>query len=150
MPCWSIEPYVNTVLYSAAAAHRLVAEVASPALSFVFDPAGLVTPATVASNQAITMEAFTALAGHIALVHGDDVRYEGDKAHWLPVGWGQLDAAAVFTGLIDCGYTGALIVEHLPESQVSEALAYCREHLGLQATGRAGRLPTSLSGKGGE
>ena len=123
------EPYVNSVLDSAPAAHRLAGEIGSSSLAFVFDPAGLTTAAMVARNRVITLEALALLRGRIALAHADDVRYEDGSARWLPLGWGQLDAGAVFEGLSAAGFEGALIIEHLPESLVPEALAFCRERL---------------------
>ncbi|MGH2344293.1 MAG: sugar phosphate isomerase/epimerase family protein [Chloroflexota bacterium] len=123
------EPYVNTALSSAAEARRLADDIGSSALAFVFDGAGLVTPQTLPNNKTITEEALALLRGRIALAHADDVRYEDGKARWLPLGWGALDAAAVFTGLLTVGFVGALIVEHLAESLVPEALAFCREQL---------------------
>lgn len=126
----AFEPYVNSVLDSASAAHRLAAQIDSPALAFVFDGAGLTSVATVDQNRAITLQALALLQGHIALAHADDVRYEDGKARWLPLGWGELDADAVFEGLVASGFEGALIIEHLAESLVPEALTYCRERLG--------------------
>jgi sugar phosphate isomerase/epimerase len=123
------EPYVNTVLSSASKARRLAEEIGSPALAFVIDSAGLVTPETLLENKAITEEAFALLQGRIALAHADDVRYEEGKARWLPLGWGDLDAGAVFKGLLVSGFDGALIVEHLAEALVPEALAFCRTRL---------------------
>jgi sugar phosphate isomerase/epimerase len=143
------EPYVNNVLSSADATRRLIDEVGSPALACVFDPAGLVTPSTLPHNQEVTREALETLRGHIALVHADDVRYEGEKARWLPLGWGDLDADAVFAGLVHSGYTGAVIVEHLSETLVPQALAYCHERVALLTGGPAEGMPASPAGKGG-
>lgn len=124
------EPYVNTVLASAPAARRLADTIASPALAFVLDSAGLVTPETLPDNRRITAEAVDLLQRRIALAHADDVRYEGGKARWLPLGWGELDAGAVFEGLAEASFDGALIVEHLAEALVPEALAFCRRRIG--------------------
>ncbi len=121
------EPYVNTVLSSAAKARGLVDEIGSPALGMVIDVAGLMTPETMPRNAEIAGEAHRLLRGHILLAHADDVRYEGREARWLPLGWGDLDAGAVLSGLAATGYDGAIIVEHLPESLVPEALAFCCE-----------------------
>jgi sugar phosphate isomerase/epimerase len=123
------EPYFATVLGSARDAQRLTQELASSALAFVLDSAGLMTPATLSHNRAITAEAVELLRGHIALAHADDVRYDGDKARWLPLGWGDLDADAFLDGLVRTGYDGAVIIEFLEESQVTEALTFCRERL---------------------
>jgi len=123
------EPYVNTVLHSAPAARRLADEVASPALYFVLDAAGLMTPETLPANREITAAACALLGDRLALAHADDLRYENGSARWLPLGWGDLDAGAVFAGLVGIGFDGALIVEHLKESLVPEALAFCRERL---------------------
>ncbi len=123
------EPYVNTVLASAPAARRLADEVASPALAFVLDSAGLVTPETLDENRRITAAAADLLRGRIALAHADDVRYDDGTAHWLPLGWGELDAQAVFAALAAAGFDGALIVEHLDEALVPQALAFCRERM---------------------
>lgn len=123
------EPYVNSVLDSARAARRLADEIDSPFLSFVLDSAGLMTPRTIERNREITMAALELLRGRIALAHADDVRYEGGVARWRPLGWGDLDAETVLDGLAAVGFEGALIVEHLSESQAPEALAFCRERL---------------------
>lgn len=131
------EPYVNSVLDSAAAAQRLAEEIGSPALSFVFDPAGLTTAATIGRNRIITLEALALLRGRVALAHADDVRYEDGTARWLPLGWGDLDAAAVFEGLTATGFEGALIIEHLAESLVPQALAFCRSRLAHERAAQA-------------
>lgn len=128
------EPYVNSVLDSARAARRLADEVDSPRLAFVLDSAGLMTPETLTRNRDVTVEALDLLRGRIALAHADDVRYEGSAARWLPLGWGDLDADAVLGGLSAAGFDGALIVEHLAETQVPEALAFCRERLTGQSS----------------
>jgi sugar phosphate isomerase/epimerase len=122
------EPYVATVLSGAQAARRLAGEIGSPALCFVFDGAGLVTPETLPDNRQITTEACEILAGQIALAHADDVRYEEGRARWLPLGWGDLDAPAVFHGLAGAGFTGALIVEHVRKDLLPAAIAFCKEH----------------------
>ena len=121
------EPYVATVLHSAETARRLADEIASPALGFVFDAAGLMTPETLPSNREITAEACALLGSRIALAHADDVRYEDGEARWLPLGWGDLDAGAVFSGLAGAGFDGALIVEHVAEDLLRDAVAFCRE-----------------------
>jgi len=123
------EPYVATVLHSAAAARRLCDEIDSPALGFVFDAAGLMTPAALPSNRSVTAEACALLGDRIALAHADDVRYDGDQARWLPLGWGDLDARAVFAGLARAGFDGALIVEHVAEDALPAAVAFCRDGL---------------------
>jgi sugar phosphate isomerase/epimerase len=143
------EPYVQTVLHSADATCRLIDEVRSPALACVFDPAGLVTPATLSRNGEVTREALDTLRGLIALVHADDVRYEGEAARWLPLGWGDLDATAVFAGLVRAGYTDAVIVEHLFETLVPQALAFCRDAMARLGDGQAEGIPASPAGKGG-
>jgi sugar phosphate isomerase/epimerase len=133
------EPYVNSVLDSAPAARRLAEEIGSPALAFVFDPAGLTTAATISRNRVITLEALALLRGRLALAHADDVRYEDGTARWLPLGWGELDAAAVFEGLTTAGFAGALIIEHLAESLVPQALAFCRTRLAHERNAQAHR-----------
>lgn len=123
------EPYVNTVLSSAVKARRLADAISSPALAFVFDAAGLVTPETLPDNKAITQEALALLQDRIALAHADDVRYVDGKAKWLPLGWGALDSGAVFKAMLAAGFDGALIVEHLAEALVPEAIAFCHQQL---------------------
>ena len=124
------EPYVNTVLSRSALAGQLAREVSSPALGFVLDVAGLLTPETLARNGEICAAALTDLGDRLVLVHADDVRYEGETARWLPLGWGETDAEALLGGLLRTGYAGAVIIEHLSESLVPEALAFCRDRLG--------------------
>lgn len=132
------EPYVNNVVDSPRAAGRLAEEINTPSLAFVFDAAGLTTARTVADNRAITREVLTLLRGRIALAHADDVRYDGDAPRWLPLGWGDLDADAVLAGLAEAGFDGALIVEHLSEALVPEALAFCRARLANPTAGAPG------------
>ena len=96
------------------------------------------TPQTLADNAHITAEAADLLKGRIALAHADDVRYEDNAARWLPLGWGDLDAEAVFAGLAAVGFDGALIVEHLAEALVPQALAFCREQIRASGVGREG------------
>jgi len=131
----AFEPYVETVLYSADAARRLAHEIGSAALAFVFDAAGLMPPGTMSVNREVTMEACAALGDRIALAHADDVRYEDGRARWLPLGWGDLDAGAVFAGLAGAGFDGALIVEHVAEDLLPDALAFCRGRLCTVAHG---------------
>lgn len=126
----ALEPYVANVLASAGQATQLAATIGSPALGFVLDTAGLVTPETLPRNADVTAEALIALAGRIVLAHTDDVRYDAaGQATWLPLGWGDLDAEAFLHGLAHSGFQGALIIEHLAEALVPQALAFCRERL---------------------
>lgn len=126
----ALEPYVANVLASAVQAAQLAATLGSPALGFVLDTAGLVTPETLPRNAEVTTEALAALAGRIVLAHADDVRYdEAGQAAWLPLGWGDLDADAFLRDLAHSGFQGALIVEHLAEALVPQALTFCRERL---------------------
>jgi sugar phosphate isomerase/epimerase len=129
------EPYVNTVLYSAEAAACLAGEIGSPALCFVFDAAGLMTPETLPANREITAAACALLGDRLALAHADDLRYEDGRARWLPLGWGDLDASEVFAGLAGAGFDGALIVEHVAEDLLPEAAAFCRERSSTVAHG---------------
>lgn len=141
------EPYVNTVLDSAHAARRLAVDIASPALAFVFDSASLTTAETIHHNRAITEQALESLRGHIALAHAGDVHYNDAQPQWLPLGWGDLDADTVLGGLATVNFNGALIVEHLPESLVQDALAFCRARLGHSHRSAGESTPPTGAGR---
>lgn len=141
-----VEIFASTALNSVERALDLLAEVDSPALGIVFDPANLLTPASAGRCNEVIEAALRALGPHIVLAHAKDYAPPG-QGEWseapsgtlaaLPgAGKGVIDFARYFRGLAEVGYTGPVIMEHLREDEIPatrELLLRCRD--GQEATG---------------
>jgi sugar phosphate isomerase/epimerase len=124
-----LEPYVMTIINTPERAARLIEELASPHIKLVCDPAGLLTRSTLTEQRAFLPEAFRLIAPSIGLVHVEDCRPD-PQGHflWLPAGQGLIDYPLFMEQLVQAGYDGPLILEHLSEADLPPAREYVQAH----------------------
>lgn len=124
-----LEPYVMSIAYNADVAARLVKDVGLNNVKLVFDPAGLLTSATIPFQEEILTQAFDLMAPYIGLVHVEDCRpNDQDHFDWLAAGQGLIHYPTFMNLVTKAGYDGALILEHLSPEDVGEARSYVLKH----------------------
>lgn len=124
-----LEPYVMTIINTPERAARLIEALASPYIKLVCDPAGLLTRATLSEQRSVLPTAFDLMAPSIELVHVEDCRPD-PQGHflWLPAGQGLIDYPLFMQQLVQMGYDGPLILEHLSEAALPAAREYVWSH----------------------
>lgn len=133
-----LEPYVLSVLHTPARAARLMQALDTPFARLVCDPAGLLDRITLEAQDTFLPEAFQLIAPFIGLVHVEDCRPDPNGHFlWLPAGQGLLDYPLFMDLVVQAGYQGPLILEHLSEKDLSTAREYVQTHW-QQALQRAG------------
>jgi sugar phosphate isomerase/epimerase len=123
-----IEPEVNNVVNSARAARRLLDELKSPRLKIVFDAANLFHPRQLPRRREILDQAFDLLGGDIALAHAKEFGRDGHAGN-LPLGAGVIDWHDLVTRLRGAGFTGALVMHGITESEVATSTDLLRRVL---------------------
>ncbi len=124
----AFEPEVNNVADSAQKARQLLDEVQSPYLKVVMDGANVFHKGELPRMCEILNEMFALLGNDIALAHAKDLDHDGDAGH-LAAGQGLLDYQHYLGLLKKVGYSGALILHGLDESQVDGCVAFLQEKL---------------------
>jgi sugar phosphate isomerase/epimerase len=128
----AFEPEVVNVVDTAEKAERLIAEVGSPRLRVVMDPANYFHPEMLPRMQEVLEDAFARLGRHIALAHAKDVRSPDPGSHECvrpAAGAGLLDYATYVRLLRQSGYTGALIMHSLSEAELPASKEYVERFL---------------------
>jgi sugar phosphate isomerase/epimerase len=128
----AFEPETVNVVDTAEKAARLIAEVGSPRLQVVLDPANLFHPDTLPQMRSVLEEAFALLGNKIALAHAKDVRVSEtvpSECVRPAAGQGVLDYATYARLLRASGYDGALIMHSLDEAEVPVSKAYVEGYL---------------------
>jgi sugar phosphate isomerase/epimerase len=121
----AIEPEVANVIDSARKAARLLAEVRSPRLKIVIDPANLFHRGEIFRMDDVLNEAFRLLGDHIVLAHAKDLGPHGP----VPAGKGLLDYDFYLAWLRRIEFRGPLIVHGLKEEEVGECLTFLRKKM---------------------
>jgi sugar phosphate isomerase/epimerase len=124
-----IEPEPANVIDSAESARKLLDELRSGSLKIVFDAANLVGAQNLGRQREILDQAADLLGPDIALAHAKDLAGPPQKIQ-VPAGRGELDYEDYVSALRRVGFDGALILHSLRESEVAEAVAFLRAHLG--------------------
>lgn len=109
-----IEPEQANVVTSAADAMRLIAEMGSPRLRVVLDPANLFETSTPVEARAIVADAVERTAGHVALAHAKDRMPDG---RFAAAGQGAVDFTDFVVRLRETGFDGPLITHGLTEEE---------------------------------
>ncbi|GAB0113586.1 sugar phosphate isomerase/epimerase family protein [Acidisoma sp. C75] len=104
-----IEPEPANVVADSAAAARLIAELASPRLRIVLDPANLVEGPRQDQARLFGM-AVERLGPRLALAHAKDRDAAGEV---VPAGQGIIDFPLFFAHLAQAGFTGPIITHGL-------------------------------------
>jgi sugar phosphate isomerase/epimerase len=128
----AFEPEVVNVVDTAEKAERLIAEVGSPRLRLVMDPANYFHPDMLPRMTEVLEEVFARVGRFIALAHAKDVRPPepgGDECIRPAAGTGVLDYTTYIRLLRAAGYTGALIMHSLSEAELPASQAYVESYL---------------------
>lgn len=133
------EPYIVNVCYTPELGVKLVREFDSPHLKMLMDPTNWfdVESARPEMVRTVLERGFAAETGLFRLAHAKDVTppAPGSPKPGLPgPGKGILDYATYVRLLREHGYAGPLIVEHLTEADVPQALAYVRGYIEERGT----------------
>jgi sugar phosphate isomerase/epimerase len=121
-----IEPERANVVRDAAQARRLIAELASPRLRIVLDPANLVEADDDAPWRDTIARAVDLLAPRIVMAHAKD--RAADNA-FATVGQGAVDFPHYLRCLRDAGFDGPLVTHGLDASEAPEVAAFLRRTL---------------------
>lgn len=117
----AFEPERANVVSTAAHAHALLAEMQSPRLKVVIDPANLIVPGDEQQMGQVLDEAFDLLGEHIIIAHAKD---RGADATFRAAGEGMLDYDSYLRLLQTSAFTGPLIIHGLAEEQVDTVLQF--------------------------
>ena len=90
----------------AAAAERLLAELPSPRLKIVLDPANLFETASETARRAVIGDTIRRLGPHIAMAHAKDRAPDGG---FVAAGSGVVDFAELVARLRGAGFDGPLV-----------------------------------------
>ena len=118
-----VEPELANVVNGAAAARRLLDEVASPALVIVLDPANLFEVADAAERRRLVDEAVDLLGGRIAMAHAKDRHADG---RFATAGTGVIDFAHFLHALRGVGFDGDLVTHGLAADEAAGVAAFLR------------------------
>jgi sugar phosphate isomerase/epimerase len=121
----AIEPEAANVVDSAPKAARLLAEVRSPRLKIIIDPANLFHRGEIFRMEDVLKEAFELLGPDIILAHAKDLSAHGPVA----AGKGLLDFDSYLSWLRRIDFHGPVIVHGLKEDEVGECLTFLRKKM---------------------
>jgi sugar phosphate isomerase/epimerase len=129
-----IEPYVVNVCYTPALGAKMLSEIGSDHLGLCMDPTNFFSNAEAKPELVVeTMRAgFAAEDGKFGLAHAKDVTppAPGALKPGLPgPGQGILDYPLYLQLLSDAGYDGPLVIEHLKEPEVPDAIRFVQGHI---------------------
>jgi sugar phosphate isomerase/epimerase len=128
----AFEPEVVNVVDTAEKAERLIAEVDSPRLRLVMDPANYFHPDMLPRMAPVLEEVFARVGRCIVLAHAKDVRLPelgGDECIRPAAGTGVLDYPLYMRLLREAGYEGGLIMHSLTEAELPASRDYVRSYL---------------------
>ena len=123
--CLGLEPYVMNIIGTPQRAARLIEELGEENVRLVCDPAGILSRTTLQDQLAFLTEAFRLTSAAIGLVHVEDCSPD-PQGHflWQAAGTGLIDYPLFMDLVVQSGYDGALILEHLSEENVPAARAF--------------------------
>lgn len=116
-----IEPELANVVCSAAAARRLIDEIASPSLAVVLDPANLFELAGPEQRRDLVARAVDLLADRIVMAHAKDRDAAGGFA---TAGQGVIDFAHFIACLRAAGFDGDLVTHGLSAAEAPGVAAF--------------------------
>ncbi len=118
-----VEPEHANVVNDARAAARLLREAGSDRLVIVFDPANLLTAATLPDQHAILARAADLLGARTAILHAKDMASDGTLQ---AAGRGAVDFAHARRRLAAQGFSGPVIAHGLTAAEAPGAAAHLR------------------------
>jgi sugar phosphate isomerase/epimerase len=137
------EPYIVNVCHTPELAARLVREVGSPHLALLMDPTNWFDNESARPERvaAVIDAGFEAERGLFRLAHAKDVTppEPGSPKPGLPgPGQGLLDYPRYLSRLAEHGYDGPLVIEHLTEAEVPQALRFVQGQIDALTSASAG------------
>ena len=118
-----VETEVSNIVNTPARARMYLDTFSSPRLKIIMDGANLFLPSQIADMGQVLEDAFELLGEDVVLAHAKDLaRTEG--LEFVAAGEGVLDFPLYVTLLKKYGYTGALILHGLSESQVPSSVRF--------------------------
>lgn len=121
-----IEPELANVINSAEKARRLIAEIQSPRLKIVLDPANLFEAATPEEQKQTVSAAIDLLADRIVMAHAKDRTQDG---RFATAGKGVLDYRHYLGKLKDIGFSGSLVTHGLAATEARDVATFLTDHL---------------------
>jgi sugar phosphate isomerase/epimerase len=121
-----VEPELANVVASAGHAARLLAELRSPRLRIVLDPANLFETTAPAERRRIVDEAVDLLGPHVAMAHAKDRDAEGGLA---AAGSGVVEFDRFLRRLHEAGFDGPLVAHGLGAAEAPAVATFLREQL---------------------
>jgi sugar phosphate isomerase/epimerase len=129
-----LEPYIVNICHTPELGVQMIREVGSPALGICMDPTNffpneLAAPEFVAGTM---KSGFAAEGPYVRLAHAKDVTppAPGSPKPGLPgPGQGLIDYPLYLDLLAGIGYDGPLVIEHLVEAEVPDALRFVQGHI---------------------
>lgn len=118
-----IEPELANVVSSALQARRLIAELKSPRIRIVLDPANLFEVAKPGERRDIIARAVDHLGDRILMAHAKDRDAEG---HFVAAGSGIVDFPHFVRCLRSAGFDGPLVTHGLSEQEAPSVAAFLR------------------------
>lgn len=122
-----IEPVAEHTLNTPRLARRLLDEVSSPALAFIFDPVNLLRPGMENEQNALWDEVFTLLGDRIAAVHVKDTDMANNAKGWCPLGEGVVNYRMIFDWLKTNKPDIALLREEVRPESAERDLRFLKE-----------------------
>ncbi|MEY4748960.1 MAG: hypothetical protein RIQ60_1174 [Pseudomonadota bacterium] len=122
-----IEPELANVISSAQRARDLIAQLGSPRLRIVLDPANLFEVATLAEQRDTVSAAIDLLADRIVMGHAKDRHPDG---RFATAGQGVLDYPHYLAALKSAGFDGPLITHGLSATEAPGVAVLLRRLMG--------------------
>jgi sugar phosphate isomerase/epimerase len=131
-----VEPELANVVNSAEKARRLIAELKSPRIKIVLDPANLFEVASLDEQRKVVSSAIDLLSDRIIMAHAKDRSGEG---RFATAGTGVLDYDHYLSRLSAIGFTGSLVTHGLAASEAASVAEFLKDRSGRIDTVRAGK-----------
>lgn len=121
-----IEPELANIVSSAPLAARLLAELGSPRLRIVLDPANLFEVATRETRRQLVSEAVDLLGDRLAMAHAKDRQADGS---FVAAGKGVVDFDHFLQALQSAGFEGPVVAHGLSAAEAPGVAHFLRQRL---------------------
>lgn len=121
-----VEPELANIVSSASQAARLIAELQSPRIRIVLDPANLFEVASLEAQRRLISEAVNLLGDRLSMAHAKDRLASGDFA---AAGKGVVDFPHFFRVLKTAGFDGPVVTHGLSAAEAPDVASFLRKTL---------------------
>lgn len=122
----ALEPVFRHTMATPELTRRVLADMASPALRVIFDPANLFSPEDAPRQQALWERAFEAFGERICAVHIKGARIEDGQTVRCPLEESEVDYSFVFRLLRQTGAEPPILREEAVPAHAARDLAFLR------------------------